>query len=99
MLISSMANSRILFGNTNGLPCLGQTQSEAQPFDRNPCMISDYPFFEVNDDTTTFSPSGAMQFGRALKRILYSIERADPLLGLVFLSNIDIADGFYHIGI
>jgi hypothetical protein len=38
-----------------------------------------------------------MQFGRALWRILSTVHRADPRLGPVFLSKIDIVDGFYRI--
>jgi hypothetical protein len=40
-----------------------------------------------------------MQFGRALWRILSTVHQADPRLGPVFLSKIDIADGFYRIGV
>jgi hypothetical protein len=40
-----------------------------------------------------------MQFGRALLRVLQKIARSDPLLGPVYLSKIDIADGFYRIAI
>jgi hypothetical protein len=67
--------------------------------DRLPRTISDYSFFGVNDDTIPLSPGEAMQFGRALQRILRTIARADPRLGPVYLSKIDIADGFYRIGI
>jgi hypothetical protein len=38
-----------------------------------------------------------MQFGRALWRILTNLHKADPRLGPVFLSKVDIADGFYWI--
>jgi hypothetical protein len=67
--------------------------------DRRPRTISDYSFFGVNDDTIPLSPSEAMQFGRALQRILRAIARSDPRRGPVYLSKIDIADGFYRIGI
>jgi hypothetical protein len=40
-----------------------------------------------------------MQFGRALHRVLQQVSDADPRLGPVHLSKIDIADGFYRIGI
>jgi hypothetical protein len=40
-----------------------------------------------------------MQFGRAFLRILQKIARSDPRLGPVFLSKIDISDGFYRIAI
>jgi hypothetical protein len=67
--------------------------------DRRPRTISDYSFFGVNDDNIPLSPGEAMQLGRALQRILRTIARADPWLGPVCLSKIDIADGFYRIGI
>jgi hypothetical protein len=38
-----------------------------------------------------------MQFGRALLRILQKIVCSDPRLGPVYLSKVDIADGFYYI--
>ncbi|CAJ1938361.1 unnamed protein product [Cylindrotheca closterium] len=38
-----------------------------------------------------------MQFGRALHRILQRILHANPIHGPVYISKIDIADGFYRI--
>jgi hypothetical protein len=38
-----------------------------------------------------------MQFGRALWRILSTVHHADPRLGPVFFSKVDITDGFYRI--
>jgi hypothetical protein len=66
--------------------------------DRRPRTISDYSFFKVND-AIPLSPSETMQFGHALQRILHAIARSDPRLSLVYLSKIDIVDGFYRIGI
>jgi hypothetical protein len=40
-----------------------------------------------------------MQFGRVLWRIISTVHQDDPRLGPVFLSKIDIADGFYRIGV
>jgi hypothetical protein len=40
-----------------------------------------------------------MQFGRALLQILPKVARSDPLLGPVYLSKIDISNGFYRIAI
>jgi hypothetical protein len=67
--------------------------------DRRPCTICDYSFYLVNEDTIDLCPEGSMQFGRALLRILQQIARSDPRLGPVYLSKIDIADGFYRIAI
>jgi hypothetical protein len=65
--------------------------------DRRPRIISDYSFFLVNEDTVDLAPAESMQFGRALWIILNAIARAKPNLGPVYLSKVDIADGFYHI--
>jgi hypothetical protein len=62
--------------------------------DRRPRTISDYSFFGVNDETIPLSPSEAVQFWRALQRILQAITCADPSLSPVYLSKIDIADCF-----
>jgi hypothetical protein len=43
------------------------------------------------------APAESIQFGRALWRILTNIYKADHGLGPVFLSKVDIADGFYQI--
>jgi hypothetical protein len=65
--------------------------------DRRPRVIVDYSFFGVNDDTVKLAPREAMQFGKALERILRKIVEADPVHGPVYLLKIDIADGFYRI--
>jgi hypothetical protein len=65
--------------------------------DRRPCTISDYSFFGVNHETLALSPSECMQFGKALWRVLRHLKSANPHLGPVYLSKIDIAEGFYRI--
>jgi hypothetical protein len=65
--------------------------------ERRPRVIVDYSFFGVNAGTAKLAPREAMQFGKALERILCSIVEADPVHGPVFLLKIDIADGFYRI--
>jgi hypothetical protein len=40
-----------------------------------------------------------MQFGRALWSVVSTIHHADPHLGPVHLSKIDIADGFYRLSV
>jgi hypothetical protein len=67
--------------------------------DRRPRTICDYSFFLVNLDIIPLAPTKSMQFGRALWRILQQVSDADPRLGPVHLSKIDIADGFYRIWI
>ena len=65
--------------------------------DRRPRTICDYTFYQVNDDTSPLAPLEAMQFGRTLHRLLRHIIRANPRFGPVYLSKLDIADGFYRI--
>jgi hypothetical protein len=65
--------------------------------DRRPRLIVDYTFSGVNIDTVPLAPREAMQFGRALQRILSAIVHADPRYGPVKLAKIDIADGFYRV--
>jgi hypothetical protein len=66
-------------------------------WDRRPRTISDYSFFLVNEDTVDLAPAKSMQFGRALWQIMNAIAKANPDLGPVYLSKVDIADGFYRI--
>jgi hypothetical protein len=66
-------------------------------WDFRPRTISDYSFFGVNHETLALSPAECMQFGKALWRVLRHLKSANPHLGPVYLSKIDIADGFYRI--
>jgi hypothetical protein len=67
----------------------------------NPCprTICDYLFYLVNEDTIKLCPEESMQLGRALLIILQQINLSDPRLGPVYLSKINISDGFYRIAI
>lgn len=65
--------------------------------DRRPRLIVDYSFSGVNEDTIPLAPKEAMQFGRALQRVMATIVHSDPRYGPVYLSKIDIADGFYRV--
>jgi hypothetical protein len=65
--------------------------------DRRPRVIVDYSFFGLNDDTIRLGPPEAMQFGKALERLLHQIVNANPQFGPVHLIKVDIADGFYRI--
>ena len=65
--------------------------------ERRPRTICYYSFFGLNSETAQHAPPDAMQFGRALQRILHRIHHANPKLGPVYLSKIDISDGFYCI--
>ena len=62
-------------------------------------LIVDYTYSGVNDETARLAPPEAMQFGKALQRLLQQLVHADPRYGPAWLAKIDIADGFYRIGI
>ena len=64
---------------------------------RRPRIIVDYSFFGLNDETLKMAPREAMQFGKALQRVLQAIVDANPAHGPVHLIKVDIADGFYRI--
>lgn len=67
--------------------------------DRRSRLIVDYTYSGVNDETARLAPPEAMQFGKTLQRVLTKVVHADPYYGPVSLGKIDIADGFYRIGI
>ena len=67
--------------------------------DRRPRLIVDLSFYGVNADTVKLAPHEAMQFGRALERLLFRIRHADPRYGPVYLNKIDISDGFYRVAL
>ena len=64
--------------------------------ERRPRLVVDHTWFGVNDATIQYTPKEAMQFGGTLPRILHKVRHADPAYGPVYLSKIDIADGFYR---
>jgi len=66
--------------------------------DRRPCLIVDYTFYGLNVDTVPLSSRELMQFGCTLERILYHVRHANPCFGPVYLSKVDLSDGFYRIG-
>ncbi|CAB9501094.1 unknown protein [Seminavis robusta] len=67
--------------------------------ERRPRTICDYTFFGVNEETEETAPMEAMQFGKALHRIMTKVHQANPAHGPVYMSKVDIADGFYRVWI
>lgn len=59
--------------------------------------IVDYSYFDVNADTVPLAAKEAMQFGRALVRLLHRIHRSNARYGPVYMSKIDLSDGFYRL--
>ena len=64
---------------------------------RRPRLIVDYSCFDLNRETLKLAPKEAMQFGKALERILAQIVAANPAHGPIQLIKVDIADGFYRV--
>jgi hypothetical protein len=64
---------------------------------RRPRIIVDYTFSGINQETKKLAPREAMQFGRALDRILLAILQAPAEQGPVYLIKVDLSDGFYRI--
>jgi hypothetical protein len=60
-------------------------------------LIIDYSFLGINDETVKLSPTEAMQFGRALERLLFRIWHANPRFGPTYMAKIDLAYGFDHL--
>jgi hypothetical protein len=65
--------------------------------ERRPRPIVDYSFSGVNSDTMRIAPVDAMQFGRALERIITQVVHSNPRFGPVQFFKVDIADGFYRV--
>ena len=51
--------------------------------DRRPYWLGDYSFLKTNADTLPIACLSAMQYGRALDRLICEIVYADPALGYV----------------
>ena len=66
---------------------------------RRPRTIIDYTFSGVTASTFQLAPPHAMQFGKALPRILQRIAYANPRFGPVHLIKVDLSDGYYRIPI
>ena len=65
--------------------------------DRRPRLIVDYTYSGLNAETLPWAPREAMQFGRALQRVFTTLVHADARYGPVYMSKIDVADGFYRV--
>ena len=67
--------------------------------DQRPRWLGDYNYFKTNAETLPVACLSAMQYGRALDRLIREIVYADPALGYVYLLKADVSDGFYLIGL
>ena len=66
--------------------------------DRRERIVIDYTWSGVNEATRCLVPD-SMQFGHALQRILQRMYNADPRHGPIYMMKVDIADGFYFVGL
>ena len=57
----------------------------------------DYSFSGINQEAARGALSEAMQFGKALNRILQRILAANPRHGPTYMLKLDLSDGFYRI--
>ena len=57
--------------------------------DQRPRWLGDYSYFKTNAETLPVSCLSAMQYGRALYRLIHNIVYADPALGYVYLLKAD----------
>jgi len=65
--------------------------------DRRPRLVGDHSWFPVNDLTLPNVLKEAMQFGRALQRLLHASRHAHLRYVPVFLSKHDLKDGFHRL--
>ena len=70
--------------------------------ERKPRLLCDHSWpwegwTSVNESTIAHAPPEAMQFGRALPRILKDIRHANPRFGPPLLAKHDVKDGFYRL--
>ena len=66
--------------------------------DRQDRIVIDYTWRGVNESTRRLSPD-SMQFGHAQQQILQRMYDADPRHGPIYMMKLEIADGFYHVGL
>ena len=66
--------------------------------DRQDRIVIDYTWIGVNEATRRLDPD-SMQFGHSLQRILQRMYDADPCPGPIYMMKVDIADGFYSVGL
>ena len=65
---------------------------------RRDCIVIDYTWSGFNEANRSLAPD-SMQFGHALQRILHHMYDADPHHGPIYMITVDIADGFYRVGL
>ena len=67
--------------------------------DQRPHWLGDYSYFKTNAETLPVAFLSAMQYGRALDRLIREIVYAYPARDYVYMLKADISDGFYRIGL
>ena len=64
---------------------------------RRPRLIIDFTWSGINDIAECLAPMEAMCFGGALLLILKQVLTADPRLGTLYLSKVDLADTYMRL--
>jgi hypothetical protein len=89
------------FSAVRHLPALKISPSGVVPQrERRPRLILDYSFPEsdnVNASSIPLAPLHAMQFGKALQRILQRLVYCNHAFGPPLMAKLDLADGYYRI--
>ena len=60
-------------------------------------LILDFTWSGINEAMKYLTPMEAMYFGGALQRILRQVFTADPRLGPVYLSNVDLDNPYMRL--
>ena len=64
---------------------------------RRPRLISDFTSSGINNVSKRLDPMEAMRFGGALQSILKQVLAANPCLGLVYFSKVDLVDTYLRL--
>jgi hypothetical protein len=89
------------FRAIQNLPALKLSPAGVVPQrERRPRLILDYSFpakNNVNNSSLNLAPAHAMQFGKALPRILQRLVYYNALCGPPLMAKLDLADGYYRV--
>ena len=64
---------------------------------RRTCLIFYFTWIGLNDVVERLAPMEAMRFGGALLRILKQVLAADPSLGPVYFSKVDLKNAYMRL--
>ena len=67
--------------------------------DWRPRWIEKYSYSNINSNSLPIVSISAMQYGRALERLIREVVIADPFLGTIYVLKADVSVGFYRIAL